>query len=672
MKVVENRNTIQRHGIMRRKECSIKANAFSFRTLIRQYSNPPKAILQEISANAADSHIRVGKSDVPFHVHLPSKLDHHLRVRDFGVSMCPDTVFGLYSELMNSDKRHTNDETGAFGVGRITPLSYTDTFNITTYNDGTMRMYSMGYNEKDIPEINQFAEYETDEPNGVEVSFAIQDQDWKLFYDAAKHVYSFFDTKPVVNGLDDFATNIYNKQVEGKNWYLTGYGQPCYVIMGNVAYKLDDYRLKAPNGGSLLSYGVHFKMPMGSVHMTPSREALEYSDVTVNNIKKRLEEIYVECSAMLNERLNTAHSSWNASCIDRQLCSEFSGLRWDTTGCKFKILNSVVQSEVGDFKYKYYYNYNRVSRSQLEDYRVRVSNKTVFVIQDMEKGFDKRCRQLVTEKKVNVYLLKDTNTKQEVMNNIGAIAADGAVFLASELPEPPKAATGPRKPRSKTKKLEKYVHSRSGYYRSYNSRNWDEYEVDPTVGDHVYVKLHRYEADINVRNVYNYLKSLGVNVPEIVGLIPKYHSLADRKNFTSLLDWVHNKLDGLIDARVAQECIKHTTYHAINNKDLLFKLARSNEYTFKDINHPFKKLCDFVYDFKKSKNNEFVDNVLALAKAAGYTIKMGKTNPEILELQAQCKQKYPLVMDFLDMVSTYTLDTDKCGHIIATVNRLGV
>ena len=35
-----------------------------------------------------------------------------------------------------------------------------------------MHLYTLGYNEKGIPELNEFAAHDTDEENGVEISFA--------------------------------------------------------------------------------------------------------------------------------------------------------------------------------------------------------------------------------------------------------------------------------------------------------------------------------------------------------------------------------------------------------------------------------------------------------------------------------------------------------------------
>ena len=51
-------------GIQKTTQCGMVVNAKAFEMLARQYSDPVKAIIQEIGANAADSHVRAGKEDM--------------------------------------------------------------------------------------------------------------------------------------------------------------------------------------------------------------------------------------------------------------------------------------------------------------------------------------------------------------------------------------------------------------------------------------------------------------------------------------------------------------------------------------------------------------------------------------------------------------------------------
>jgi hypothetical protein len=49
------------------------------------YSNKIKAIIRELSCNAVDSHVAADKKDVPFTIHLPTKLEPWFSIRDYGL-----------------------------------------------------------------------------------------------------------------------------------------------------------------------------------------------------------------------------------------------------------------------------------------------------------------------------------------------------------------------------------------------------------------------------------------------------------------------------------------------------------------------------------------------------------------------------------------------------------
>ena len=221
MKTVSRINDVTRNGVQKSTKCGIVVNAKAFDMLARQYSDPIKAILQELGANAADSHIRAGKQEVPFSVKLPNALDPHLRIRDYGVGMTEDVVYDVYINYMKSDKTDTNSETGCFGIGSKTPLAYADQFNITTYNDGTMTMYALVKSEDGVPELNEFGSWDTEEDNGVEISFSVKEDDFDKFSDRAVQVYKYFNTRPEVSGNGSFAYPERKDIISGDTWRIS-------------------------------------------------------------------------------------------------------------------------------------------------------------------------------------------------------------------------------------------------------------------------------------------------------------------------------------------------------------------------------------------------------------------------------------------------------------------
>ena len=328
MKSIQETKTVVRSGVQKSTECGLVVNAKAFEMLARQYSDPIKAILQEISANAADSHIRAGIEDRPFDVKLPNSLDPHFRVRDYGVSMARDTIYNVYIHYMKSDKTDTNSETGFFGIGSKTPLAYTDSFNIKTYINGRANLYTLGYNENGIPELNEFSECSTDEEDGVEISFAVKPDDFSKFSEKASHVFSFFETKPSVAGVSSFETKTLTRVLEGDDWYFfkENMNADSYVVCGNIAYPLSTYDLELGYNnalGGLLSAGVVVKVPIGSVNMTPSRESLEFSDKTVEFLKSKLGQIKEELNEKVNQEIDECESAWDARIRARELYSSF-------------------------------------------------------------------------------------------------------------------------------------------------------------------------------------------------------------------------------------------------------------------------------------------------------------------------------------------------------------
>lgn len=89
------------------------------------YKNKIAAIVREISANAYDSHVSAGKSDVPFKVVLPNEFNPYFEVEDYGVGLDDEQIRNVYTVLFRSTKQDSNFDIGAFGLGSKTPITYT-------------------------------------------------------------------------------------------------------------------------------------------------------------------------------------------------------------------------------------------------------------------------------------------------------------------------------------------------------------------------------------------------------------------------------------------------------------------------------------------------------------------------------------------------------------------
>ena len=117
---------------------SIKASPVAFDILSSKlYSNPILAIVRELLTNAYDSHKAAGKEDVPIKVNIPSYLEPSLIIRDYGLGLSKEDVMEMYTTFFSSTKSDSNDFTGCFGLGSKTPFSYTTSFSVNSYWNGT-------------------------------------------------------------------------------------------------------------------------------------------------------------------------------------------------------------------------------------------------------------------------------------------------------------------------------------------------------------------------------------------------------------------------------------------------------------------------------------------------------------------------------------------------------
>lgn len=320
---VENRE-VETSGGLENGSFTILANAKAFRILIDGlYSDKPRAIVRELWSNAFDSHREAGKEDVPFNCHLPTRFSPEFSVRDFGVSLSHEDIMGLYSTVFKSTKESSNVGVGKFGLGSKTPFAYTDQFTVTAWKDGEKRIYNAYVDAEGIPRISLFHKEESDEPQGLEVSFPVNPKNIDDFIRAAKQTVIGFDVFPNFTGFVIEKQEIGEVKMQGDFWRLyenktDKYGYrlndhfPASVRQGCVIYPLDGNALssameKKGIDMSILSSSFIIDVPIGTVEITPNREQLSYDEKTINNIVDRLEIIIkkiVEDSLKMFENKN--------------------------------------------------------------------------------------------------------------------------------------------------------------------------------------------------------------------------------------------------------------------------------------------------------------------------------------------------------------------------------
>lgn len=318
---------------------NIATNGKGFRILSDTlYQDKIGSIVREISCNAVDAHIAAGTPDLPFEIHLPSVFEPWFSVKDFGVGLSDEDIRTIYTTLFKSTKDTNNDMIGAFGLGSKTPFSYTDNFTITSIFNGVKRTYAAIIQNDGMPTINLLKEEPTDEHNGLEVHLAVKKEDISAFRLSARKELHYFTVRPkVVNGGDFSFAPIQTPVGKFGNISLfekyPGHNSTFTVIQGGVAYPLNielvkkgitrnsndpkngDYKELLSFISTLRHYYTELSLPIGSVEVTPSREAISYNTRTNNEII----ESFATAHAALLDQINalmgaTDYTIWEKAC----------------------------------------------------------------------------------------------------------------------------------------------------------------------------------------------------------------------------------------------------------------------------------------------------------------------------------------------------------------------
>jgi hypothetical protein len=278
------------------------------------YSDKVKAAVRETFTNALDSHVEAG-NPAPFKVTLPTELDPVFRVRDFGIGMDHETVFGLYSTLMNTSKDGSNEQTGFLGIGSKAPLAVSDSFNVTCYDGVEARAYVVSIGSDGIPGIDLVATRPSDEPQGVEVEVPVAPHQISEFASKATDVALGFH---LANGLPEgvkftppqvvlsggyLAKDPGTENYVAQRWnvlartYLSGTAH-VWVRQGPVIYPVTD-RNVLPGDSPVLRYGktdtiLVVDVPIGTADVSPDRESLSFDTKTTASVAAALDSAFRE------------------------------------------------------------------------------------------------------------------------------------------------------------------------------------------------------------------------------------------------------------------------------------------------------------------------------------------------------------------------------------------
>lgn len=289
------------------------------------YSNPIQSFIRETVSNGWDSHVEAGNKQ-PVIIDLSSSasaetfhsrttyyynsgtVDLTIKIRDFGVGLSPERFATIYTNIGSSTKRDSNDFIGAFGIGRFSCLSCSDSATLTSYYNGTKYSYLM-YKDGAGINIDELGQWPTDEKNGLSVEVTLQmNREKREELIQAFNALVYFNCIYINDAqrlLGDFAYNFNKRSIKhyktfsvwlSKDRNLThNYSGETRInlLVGNCIYPFTKKQL-ANMVNFPLDWDIDIKFDIGEVDITPNREAILYNNKSDEIIKKRLEQALEE------------------------------------------------------------------------------------------------------------------------------------------------------------------------------------------------------------------------------------------------------------------------------------------------------------------------------------------------------------------------------------------
>lgn len=543
MKIHSVANPIERDGVQSENTFSIKATAHSFEILSSGlYSNKPLACVRELSCNARDSHVEAGKGHIPFEIKLPNRMDPTFHVKDFGTGLSHEKVMKLYSTYFESTKTTSDDFIGQLGLGSKSPFSYTDSFTVESRYNGVVSIYSCYKNEDGLPAIALMGSTETEEPNGLTISMAIKSNDFDKFATATKQALRYFDVKPTIIGSDVTIEDVKYK-LQTPEWALrvdNYYNEMgIQVIQGGVAYpvNVDVFKDDYPEIASISGINCDLFMPIGSVDVAASREALQYNKRTIGNLAVVLKKVVDTLVLELQQQLDACATDWDRTVL-------FAKWRDDSSDYSYyklfrNVLSGHLTNSVGEkmsHQFLHFANNTGIGVSAykssygdcktIKDCSYIIPADTTIVLKyDNTKGRKQLAKALLDQKiaKTVIVLHPGETAANYTQANIDQVVANlGNVKLYDY-----SGVVIPKAQSTYTKRvpeLRMVWQGPSDTDSSYTSAKCWNRQMTYLADGGVYVSINRYTATPkgmkyrNLEQVLKTMKAYGIDLPTIVGL----------------------------------------------------------------------------------------------------------------------------------------------------------
>lgn len=291
------------------------------------YQNKLLAAIREPICNAWDAHVDAGIPEVPIDIYFT---EFDLVIKDYGKGIPSDifhNVFGVYGY---STKNEDNTQTGGFGLGCKAPFAYSDTFSVTSSNNGTRTVYSISKTSAigGKPSITVMVQMPTTE-TGIEIRIPYIKEDKNKIREYVEQTAMYSQQK--INFRDDedsenvILPNVISDLDVEDFGYIIGdcsVGEKplseLNILYSNVLYPVETENLSEATKSALSNLessfqtdsthlnNLVFRADPGNVYVTPSRESLSYQEQTIDYIEGMVLKIFDEvCKLNHNAKLNS-------------------------------------------------------------------------------------------------------------------------------------------------------------------------------------------------------------------------------------------------------------------------------------------------------------------------------------------------------------------------------
>jgi hypothetical protein len=296
----------------------------------KMYTRKQLAAVREYSTNAADAHRVVSRPISEILVTLPTMEDLNLRIRDFGTGLTEDQIRNVYCVFGESTKRNSNEFNGLLGYGCKAGFASADSFIVSSFINGEKSVYQCikGDSTK-LHSAMLLSREASAEPSGIEITIPVKQGDLWTFHREAVDFYKYWPELPTIVNLTDEekvkldAFRSVPATLKGEGWEIRPAvnGAKGVAYMGWVPYAIDwstlYHRMSLDAKKRVLfellqKNEVTLYFAMGEVQFVDSREHLEYTDLTLSALIKRIESIFDKIRDSIQEKFTGVSNLWEA------------------------------------------------------------------------------------------------------------------------------------------------------------------------------------------------------------------------------------------------------------------------------------------------------------------------------------------------------------------------